>query len=528
MLRDLPFALKIISMPVVAAIGFIAIAVTSLLAGSQLRAVSSQIQDGYVPALLLLRDLQSDLDDLQQGLQGAVAASDRQLLAETGTIRDAFLAKLQRADEISTIDPDRTRSLAESFTEYYDSARSTSQRMIDGEVGEGLLRSIEEMRSSYNQIRAALDTDAAQAREKMQQAFERSRDVYASARTTSLVVTLIAMVVLAGISWVVARYLSSALASTMASADRMAEGDLSQRLEVTGRDELGRTGQALDRLFVKIRDVMSSIGQDASQLAGSSEDLSRLSQEMSSNAEETSAQANVVSAASEQVNANVQTVAIAVEELTASVREIASNANDAASIASSAVERAESTNTTISKLGDSSAEIGKVINVITAIAEQTNLLALNATIEAARAGEAGKGFAVVANEVKELAKETSHATEEIRQRIAAIQDDSSQAIDAIAAISDIIESINEIQATIATAVEEQTATASEIGRNIAEAARGSSEIASSIAGVAEAAQSTSEAAASAMSAASGLAEMAARLRQSVDQFRQAGRAGGSA
>ena len=522
MLRDLPFAVKIISMPVVAAVGFIAIAVTSLVAGGQLRAVSSEIQNGHVPALLLFRDLQSNLDDLQQGLQGAVAASDRQLLAETTQIRDAFLTKLEQGEEIPTVDPAEIRTLAQSFTEYYDSARATSRRMIDGEIGEELVRSIEEMRAAYNRIRAALEEDAGDARSRMQQSFEESRRVYAIARTTSLVVTLLSLLVLAAISWVVARYLASSLTRTMEAANRMAEGDLSQRLEVSGRDELGRTGTALDRLFVKIRTVLSSLGEDASQLAGASEDLSRLSQEMSSNAEETSAQANVVSAASEQVNANVQTVAIAVEELTASVREIASNANDAASIASSAVERAEATNTTISKLGASSAEIGKVINVITAIAEQTNLLALNATIEAARAGEAGKGFAVVANEVKELAKETASATEEIRQRIAAIQDDSGQAIEAIGDISDIIENINEIQATIATAVEEQTATASEIGRNIAEAARGSSEIASSIAGVAEAAHSTSEAASSALDAASGLAEMAARLRRSVDQFHQAG------
>jgi hypothetical protein len=141
----------------------------------------------------------------------------------------------------------------------------------------------------------------------------------------------------------------------------------------------------------------------------------------------------------------------------------------------------------VAKLGESSQQIGKVIEVITSIAEQTNLLALNATIEAARAGEAGKGFAVVAGEVKELAKETAKATEEIGSRIAAIQEDTSDAVGAIGEIEQVIARIADMQTTIASAVEEQTATTNEIGRNVAEAARGSAEIAENIVSVAQAA-----------------------------------------
>jgi len=275
----------------------------------------------------------------------------------------------------------------------------------------------------------------------------------------------------------------------------------------------------VNQMAANLTEQVKRIAKVAIAVNRSSEDLMTESQKMSVAAEQTSAQAESVSASSEQVSANSQSVATGVEEMTASIKEIAKNATDAARVATTAVTTAENTNETIAKLGQSSAEIGKVIKVITSIAQQTNLLALNATIEAARAGEAGKGFAVVANEVKELAKQTAAATEDISQKIEAIQDDTKGSVEAIGQITAIINQINDIQNTIASAVEEQTATTNEIARNVNQAAKGSTEITQNIVNVAEAAQSTTASANNTQKAATELSETATELQNLVSRFK---------
>lgn len=240
------------------------------------------------------------------------------------------------------------------------------------------------------------------------------------------------------------------------------------------------------------RSIVTPLSKASQKVASTSAGLSTVSETLGMTSNDTATQATQVATASEEVDASVSTVASAMEEMHASIAEIANATGQASSAASAAVGVVDSTTRTISQLGESSEEIGKVIEVINSIAAQTNLLALNATIEAARAGEAGKGFAVVANEVKELAKETSTATEEIGRRIAAIQDDTQGAVMAIAEIATVISQINELQQTVASAIEEQTATSAEITRNVAEVATGSSSIAGSITSVASAAQHTSD------------------------------------
>lgn len=317
-----------------------------------------------------------------------------------------------------------------------------------------------------------------------------------------------------------ARSVGRAIGRMVSMIQEIAANNLTiEDAEVTSQDELGNATVSLNQMKNNLRNVIGSIADTADQVASASEELSGTSQQITANSEETSMQAQVVSRASGEVNQSLQTVATGSEEMSASIQEIAKNAHESAKVATGAVRVAEETTQIVGKLGESSTEIGQVIKVITSIAQQTNLLALNATIEAARAGEAGKGFAVVANEVKELAKQTAKATEDISRKIEAIQGDTKNAVGAIVQISDVIKQVNDISNTIATAVEEQNATTTEMARNVSEAARGSSEITKNIEGVAEAAQNTAQGANASSQAAQSLAEMSVKLRSLVSQFR---------
>jgi methyl-accepting chemotaxis protein len=300
------------------------------------------------------------------------------------------------------------------------------------------------------------------------------------------------------------------------------EGDVTRRLAASNRfgdNELGEVSRLFNLFMDKLQGLLRGAAADATKLAGACRQLLEASDAITVNSGETANQSNSAAQATQQVTQNLQVLSTGSAEMMSTIQSIATNAGEAAKVAGSAVTAAQTANAAIAKLGHSGTEIGVVIKVITSIAQQTNLLALNATIEAARAGEAGKGFAVVAGEVKELAKQTASATEEISRKINAIQVDTKSAVAAIETVSGVIHEINSISATIATAVEEQSATTNEMTRNANEAAHGAGNISVSIEGVARAAEGTLERAKESQKAAQGLATVAEELGKLMRQFK---------
>jgi methyl-accepting chemotaxis protein len=337
----------------------------------------------------------------------------------------------------------------------------------------------------------------------------------------------------------------------------IANGDLTKQYDVAAADEhtavlhstFSKIATAVNGMCQNLGDVFRGLTRNAGQLASTSTQLSSTATQLASGAEETSAQSTTVAAAAEemstnmrnmasateQMSTNVNTVVTAVNELTSSIGEIAKTAEQAARIADTASTLTKNSNETIGQLGTAAEEIGKVIEVIQDIAEQTNLLALNATIEAARAGEAGKGFAVVATEVKELARQTAGATEDIRNRIQHIQGSTGEAVRSIGEVGEAIRQVNQTSATIASAVEEQSVIAKQIAsrvnetadavstvsNGVVESATACGEVAQNITGVNEASRQTAQGASQTETVATELSKISEQLRTTVGHFQLA-------
>lgn len=327
--------------------------------------------------------------------------------------------------------------------------------------------------------------------EENHEAVEEMHNEIASAKATRRIFATVMVIIMGVILFLVARSILVPIIAACRMIQDVAEGegDLTKRLAVGG-DETGELSSWFNVFIQKLHGIISQVQAQISTLNNSVSDLSTLSESLASGssdatdrsnnvdsaAQEMSTNMSAVAAASEQASVNVNMVASATEEMYATVNEIAANTAKARQVTEEAVTKTDIASQRVDELGGAANQISKVTEVITEISEQTNLLALNATIEAARAGEAGKGFAVVANEIKELAKQTSEATLEIRQKIEAIQTSTNLTVTDISEINSTINDVNDIVSTIATAVEEQSASTSEISSNVAQAAQGISEV----------------------------------------------------
>ncbi|MFY9740388.1 MAG: methyl-accepting chemotaxis protein [Candidatus Sulfotelmatobacter sp.] len=485
------------------------------------------------PSLAICKDLQRDLNQTQsKGRQATLAGAEparrdaaRKLFNGTWDDIGKDVAQLDELAPkwVMQEDRDRLAAMKPHLSELRAAQEAAMDRAANGEK-DAVAAGGNEFADKATPANEAIKTSLGALADSFAGLIAQNKeDLHAESRSltvTMAVTNFVALGVGIFVAIFLSRGISGATQAVLAQSEAIAAGDLTRDdLKVQSKDELGDLTVAINKMSGSLKSMIMAITENSLHVASASEELSNTSQQISANSEETSAQAKVVSDSAQQVSQNLQTVATGAEEMGSSIREIAKNATEAARVATSAVKVAETTTATVSKLGDSSNEIGQVIKVITSIAQQTNLLALNATIEAARAGEAGKGFAVVANEVKVLAKETAKATEDISLKIEAIQTDTKAAVEAIASISEVINQVNGISTTIATAVEEQNATTNEMSRNVSEAANSSGEITSNINGVAQAAESTSRGAGDTQKAAQQLVETSAELRRLVEQFK---------
>ena len=404
-----------------------------------------------------------------------------------------------------------------------------------------------DLRQAQNTYLQALD-DLVKVMEEGAMASSVHADEQASAAETYILVLLGASVALSILmAFFTVRSITGPVHKTSLLAAAMAQGNFTNKLDINQKDEVGHMASSLNSMVAQLSSMIRDIVGGVNTLSASSNDLASVSRQLSSSASETSNRANTVAAAAEEMNANfhsvsaameqsssnVHMVASAAEEMTSTVSEISQSAARARNIAETAVQQSQQSLKKMSSLGNAANKIGRVTDLINDISEQTNLLALNATIEAARAGDAGKGFAVVANEIKELARQTATATDDIRDQIHEMQSITQMSVKDIDDVTRIIAEINDVITGIASAVEEQFATTTDIASNISQAALGISEvnenvaqastviadISRDIAGISLQSGQVETGSSNVQDSAQGLAALAVQLERLVKQFK---------
>lgn len=405
-------------------------------------------------------------------------------------------------ESLTTLEKEYLKGLKEYSSDNINSAQivDNSVRGIDREPTEKMDKLVEHIKETN-----------AEETESMQKYF------------VSLSLAVVVIGILAGIilSMVVANSINKPLGNMIGRVKDLSEGegDLTQRLNLNTKDELGLMAGYLDKFLNQIHEIVKTLAENSSSVLQSAEILTESSESMSTSSEELSQQAQSIAASVVQMDKNLQVVSSSVEEMTLSIAEMARKASEGAVITNNAAERSQSMNEDILDLGNNATEIGGVIDSIVAIATQTNLLALNASIEAAGAGEAGKGFAVVASEVKELARQAAESSEDIRSRIQNVQKSVETSVKGIGEISEVITNVTEINNIIASSVEEQSITSKELANNVSQVSIASNEIAKNIENISQATALTSQDAGNTNKEAKNLKQLSEDLRKIVVRFK---------
>ncbi len=435
-----------------------------------------------------MMELSSGVDQIAKILLNTRILEKGFINTQSGEVFDKILSYIDSIDGIITTivenvdDEDKTKPLEGIQTaveEYIASFQSAA----------GLMQSQKSAVAKMESAAAAIQATCLAAKDAQ---YKQMQSQIVASQAVITFGSILALIIGGVLSWVIVRAVIMPIKTVVTALRNISEGegDLTKRLSIETRDEMGALAHWFNVFIERIHNIIVDIGANSETVTASSGELRMISQEMAGGAEDLSSRSNSVSAAAEQMSSSMISVAAASEEastnlthvadsagqMKSTLDEIASNCDKARNISDNATSQVKTASERVQHLGTSARDISKVTEVITDIAGQTNLLALNATIEAARAGEAGKGFAVVASEIKGLASQTAEATLDIKEKISGIQSSTDDTVKDVEQITGVIAEVSEIVSTIAAAIEEQSASASEVAENIEQASSGIGEV----------------------------------------------------